>query len=215
MSRSEQLKNKQVRTYNRHQSVVFWKTDEPFGGLSNMAGGFPLKVNGIPIRTSEALYQACRFPYQPDLQRLIIEQASPMTAKMKSKPYRRNSRPDWDQVRVEIMRWCLRVKLVQNWEKFSALLLETDRHPIVEQLRKDDFWGAKAVDDQTLVGVNALGRLLMELREEVRSGGRAVFLRVEPLAIPDFLLLGHPIQPVIAEDTGQNKRDSPVQPTLF
>lgn len=214
MSRSEQLK-KQVRTYNRHQSVVFWKTDEPFGGLSNMAGGFPLKVNGIPVRTSEALYQACRFPYQPDLQRLIIEQASPMTAKMKSKPYRRNSRPDWDQVRVEIMRWCLRVKLVQNWEKFSALLLETDRHPIVEQLRKDDFWGAKAVDDQTLVGVNALGRLLMELREEVRSGGRAVFLRVEPLAIPDFLLLGHPIQPVIAEDTGQNKRDSPVQPTLF
>lgn len=205
----------QVRTYNRNESVVFSKTDEPFGGLSNMAGGFPLKVNGLRILTSEALYQACRFPHKPDVQRLIIEQASPMTAKMKSKPYRRDSRPDWDQVRVKIMRWCLRVKLVQNWEKFSKLLLATGNCPIVEQSWKDDFWGTKPVDDQTLVGMNVLGRLLMELREEVRSGGRAAFLRVDPLAIPDFLLLGQPIQPVIAEGIDQNEQDSPVQPTLF
>jgi len=207
--------NKQVRIYNRNECVVFWKTDEPFGGLSNMAGGFPLQVNGIRILTSEALYQACRFPHKPDVQRLIIEQASPMTAKMKSKPYRSDSRPDWDQVRVKIMRWCLRVKLVQNWQKFSKLLLETGDRPIVEQSRKDDFWGAKPVDDQTLVGMNILGRLLMELREEVRRGGRAVFLRVEPLAIPDFLLLGKPIQPVIAESEDQDEQGSPVQATLF
>ncbi len=63
----------QVRTYNRNESVVFSKTHEPFGGLSNMAGGFPLKVNGLRILTSEALYQACRFPHKPDVQRLIIE----------------------------------------------------------------------------------------------------------------------------------------------
>jgi type I restriction enzyme S subunit len=205
----------QVRTYNRNESVVFWKTNEPFGGLSNMAGGFPLKVNGLRIPTSEALYQACRFPHKPDVQRLIIEQASPMTAKMKSKPYRSDSRPDWEQVRVKIMRWCLRVKLVQNWQKFSKLLLETGDRPIVEQSRKDDFWGAKPVGDQTLVGMNVLGRLLMELREEVRRGGRAAFLRVEPLAIPNFLLLGKPIQPVIAEGEDQHERGSPVQATLF
>lgn len=28
----------QTRTYSRKDSVVFLKTDEPFGGLSNMAG---------------------------------------------------------------------------------------------------------------------------------------------------------------------------------
>ena len=186
----------QTRTYERTGSVVFLKTNEAFGGLSNMAGGFPLRVNGVRILTSEALYLACRFPHLPDVQRLIIEQRSPMTAKMKSKPHRKNSRADWDQVRVKIMRWCLRVKLAQNWRKFSELLLETDDRPIVEQSRKDDFWGAKPVDDDTLVGMNVLGRLLMELRETVKAESRESLSCVQPLAILDFFLGGEPIEVV-------------------
>ena len=193
--------NGQTRTYDRTDSVVFLKTKEAFGGLSNMAGGFPLEVNGIRILTSEALYQACRFPHMPEVQRLIIEQRSPMTAKMKSKPYRRESRPDWDQVRVQIMRWCLRVKLVQNWSAFSKLLLETKERPIVEQSRKDGFWGAKPMDGLILVGMNVLGRLLMELREFVKADGRDSFLRVEPLGLRNFLLGGRPIETVMAPDS--------------
>jgi len=185
----------QVRTYSRAESVVFLKTDEPFGGLSNMAGGYPIRVNGIRILTSEALYQACRFPHLPDVQRMIIGENSPMTAKMRSKPYRKDSRRDWDQVRVRIMRWCLRMKLASNWSAFSELLLRTGDRPIVEQSRKDDFWGAKAVGDgSTLVGMNVLGRLLMELREQVKENGRDAFLRVDTPGIPDFQLLGRPIE---------------------
>ena len=67
----------ETRSYERQDSVVFCKTNEEFGGLSNMAPGFPLRVNGIDILTSEALYQACRFPHLPDVQRLIITQKSP------------------------------------------------------------------------------------------------------------------------------------------
>jgi len=188
------MRPEQTRTYDRASSVVFLKTDAPFGGLSNMAGGFPLRVNEIRIRTSEALYQACRFPHRPEVQALIIEQKSPMTAKMKSKPYRRDSRPDWDHVRVKIMRWCLRVKLAQNWRAFSELLLETGERSIVEESRKDAFWGAKATDVGTLVGMNVLGRLLMELREAVKAEGRESLIHVKPLAIPDFLLGGRPIE---------------------
>ena len=51
----------QTRIYQRDQCVVFLKTKEVFGGLSNMAGGYGLRVNGIHIPSSEALYQACRF----------------------------------------------------------------------------------------------------------------------------------------------------------
>jgi type I restriction enzyme S subunit len=192
-STSERPTNEQTRAYDRARSVVFLKTDEPFGGLSNMAGGFPLHVLGTRIYTSEALYQACRFPHLPEVQRLIIGQASPMTAKMKSKPHRNDSRADWDRVRVKIMRWCLRVKLAQNWEKFSELLLRTGDRPIVEESRKDDFWGAKPVDGQRLIGMNVLGRLLMELREAVKTQGRDAFRIVEPPDIPDFLLFGRPI----------------------
>jgi type I restriction enzyme S subunit len=189
-----------IRTYTRANSIVFLKTRAEFGGLSNMAGSFPLEVNGIRILTSEALYQACRFPHRPDVQRLIIGQTSPMTAKMKSKPYRHDSRPDWDKVRVKVMRWCLRVKLAQNWARFSELLMSTGDCPIVEESRKDDFWGAKPIDNQTLVGMNVLGRLLMELREEVRSGNHAALLCVRPLAISDFLLSGQQIKSVVAYD---------------
>jgi type I restriction enzyme S subunit len=191
----------QVRSYERSESVVFLKTKESFGGLSNMAGGFPLRVNGILVLTTEALYQACRFPHLPDVQRLILGERSPMTAKMKSKPHRRNSRPDWDQVRVKIMRWCLRVKLAQNWRAFSELLLKTGERPIVEESRKDDFWGARPVGERTLVGMNVLGRLLMELREAVKAEDRDRLLRVEPIAISDFLLGGRPIETVLAQDS--------------
>jgi type I restriction enzyme S subunit len=188
----------QVRTYKRAESAVFSKTKEGFGGLSNMAAGFPISVNGVRILTSEALYQACRFPHLPQVQRLIIQQSSPMTAKMKSKPHRKDSRPDWERVRVKVMRWCLRVKLAQNWNEFSRLLLETGDRAIVEESRKDDFWGAKVVDADTLSGMNVLGRLLMELREEIKHGGSGHLRRVEPPPLCDFLLFGKPIEAVEA-----------------
>ena len=192
-STGAEQRGRQIRIYDRSSSVVFLKTKEAFGGLSNMAGGFPLIVNGIRIRTSEALYQACRFPHLPDVQRLIISQRSPMTAKMRGKPYRQESRRDWNWVRVRIMQWCLRVKLAQNWTAFSALLLDTGDRAIVEQSRRDDYWGAKAVDGRTLVGMNVLGRLLMELRELVKAERDQNLRKVEPLSIVDFRLMGNPI----------------------
>lgn len=206
----------QTRTYSRKDSVVFRKTDEPFGGLSNMAGGYPIQVNGVRILTSEALYQACRFPHLPDVQKLIISQISPMTAKMRSKPYRKDSRADWDQVRVRIMRWCLRMKLANNWNSFSELLLRTGERPIVEESRKDDFWGTKVVDDGgTLVGMNVLGRLLMELREQVKQQGRDAALDIAPPDISQFLLFGQPIEVAGAASPPPQVADEQEQGSLF
>lgn len=183
-----------VKTYRRHQSIVFLRTKEAFGGLSNMAAGYPLLVNGAHILTAEALYQACRFPHLPEVQKLIIGQASPMAAKMKSKPYRKDSRSDWEQVNVEIMRWCLHIKLAQNWERFGELLLSTGERPIVEESKRDAFWGAKPTDTDTLVGMNVLGRLLVELREQLCGPEADELQVVQPLSLPDFLLLGQPIR---------------------
>ena len=185
-----------LRHYRRDEAIVFLKTREEFGGLSNMAGGFPLRVNGAEIRTSEALYQACRFPDRPDVQREILKQRSPMTAKMKSKPHRGCTRPDWNRVRVRVMRWCLRVKLAQNWDTFSGLLESTGNLPIVEESRRDTFWGAKPDGDHRLVGMNVLGRLLMELRKKAREGGVEAFHHIAPPELDHFRLLGRPVEPV-------------------
>ncbi len=115
-----------------------------------------------------------------------------MTAKMKSKPHRKQTRPDWEKVRVSIMRWCLRVKLAQNWHKFHDLLLATEDRPIVEESRKDAFWGAKPIDNESLVGMNILGRLLMELREDLCGNGDKLTM-VEPPDITQFFLFENPI----------------------
>lgn len=204
----DQPEKSQLRTYVRSEVVVVYKTKEAFGGLSNMAAGYPLRINGVRILTAEALYQACRFPHMPDVQREIIGQHSPMTAKMKSKPHRKNSRPDWDEIRHKVMRWCLRVKLVQNYEEFGLLLLATRNQPIVEQSRKDDYWGAKVVDDagDTLVGQNVLGRLLMELREKLKDDTEGVLKTVPPLGISDFMLLGKPIETVTASSSSDGQK---------
>lgn len=187
----------QLRVYSRSDCVVFYKTKEAFGGLSNMAAGFPLEVDGVSIRTSEALYQACRFPHRPELQALIIGERSPMAAKMRGKPFRNDSRPDWDDVRVSVMRWCLRVKLLQNWARFGQLLRETGDQPIVEQSRRDSFWGAVPADENSLRGQNVLGRLLMELREVANSSTSADNLSpLDPPAVSNFLLLGNQVGPV-------------------
>jgi ribA/ribD-fused uncharacterized protein len=185
-------------TYNRREAAVFRKTDEPpYGSLSNMAAGFLLEVNGVLIRTAEALYQACKYPHSAAAQREILEQKSPMAAKMISKKHENETRPrpDWHAVRADVMRWCLRVKLARNWCTFGSLLRSTGVLPIVEDSPRDPFWGAKAIDDSTLRGHNVLGKLLMDIREEYRECPES-YEEVQPLEIPDFLLYGAPIQPV-------------------
>ena len=159
-----------------------------------MAPGFPIAVGDVVVRTSEALYQAMRFPGRPDFQRRVLDQLSPMAAKMVCKPIRdQHTRPDWLAVRVAVMRWCLRAKLVSNFDTFAALLVSTGRVPIVEDSVKDDFWGARAFNTEMLSGSNVLGRLLMELREQVFDGQIVRPMRLEPLSIPRFELLGEPI----------------------
>jgi ribA/ribD-fused uncharacterized protein len=184
------------RIYDATQVVSFKKTKDAFGGFSNMAAGFPLTVNGITILTSEALYQACRFPHSPTIQQLILNEKSPMSAKMVSKPFRAQSREDFDCVKIDIMRWCLRVKLAQNFITFGKLLKSTQNRPIVEDSHKDTFWGAlrDKTDDKLLRGINALGRLLMQLRESyVENPYSKNLFYIEPLNITNFTLLGEPI----------------------
>ena len=184
--------SEKLRIYEKGAVVSFRTTDGPFGGLSNMAPGFPVIVNGVRIRTVEALYQALRYPELPDAQRLIIDQHSPMTAKMVGRRYLEQTRSDWDEIKVALMRWCLRLKLAQNWDLFSAILLSTRDRPIVEDSRKDQFWGALPREGEKLEGKNVLGRLLMELREQLVSNPASLRAFPKP-QIPDARFLGQEI----------------------
>jgi ribA/ribD-fused uncharacterized protein len=185
---------KELRIYYKENSCIFKKNNEMYGGLSNMATGFPLCVNGIEIKTTEALYQACRFPHLPDLQMKIIEQKSPMMVKMISNSNKSKSRNDWDSIRIKIMKWCLSVKLAQNFIQFGTTLNETGLNEIVENSAKDNFWGAIPNKDETVfTGINALGRLIMDLRKSFYGSDRYSLLYIEPPQIENFQLYGSSI----------------------
>lgn len=192
------MKMSNCRTYQMKDVVIFQKTTMDFGGLSNMAAGYSLNVNDIIIPTAEHLYQACRFPQHPQLQWDIISEPSPMKAKWIGRGNVEKTRSDWNQVRFAIMRWVLEVKLSQNWEAFGSLLRQTAGKSIVELTQKDKVWGAMKQGD-SLIGVNALGRLLMDLREKYvlkDDYQRCVF----PLEIADFKLCGQQIDMVCNDD---------------
>ena len=83
--------------------AIFKKTHEQWGGYSNMASGYPLIINDIKIRSSEALYQALKYTDYPEIQLKILEQTSPMTAKMIAKPFKEFIRPDFEVIKIRIM----------------------------------------------------------------------------------------------------------------
>ena len=75
----------------------------------------------------------------------ILEKPSPLVAKWtaKRKDYKPFIRDDWEDVKLEVMDYCLRFKLITHWVKFGDLLRRTGRKDIVEiSSKKDRFWGA-------------------------------------------------------------------------
>jgi ribA/ribD-fused uncharacterized protein len=180
------------RIYNPNEVISFRKTTEAFGGLSNMASGYGIYVNSIIIPSAEHLYQAMRYPLIPDIQHEIISQDNGMKAKTISNKYKEKySRPDWEKIQFKVMRWVLEIKLSQNWEKFGQLLLQTGNKSIVEFTIEDKVWGARKTGNN-LEGVNALGRLLMVIRQDYVFTNNRPYC-VEPINIPAFLLYNNPI----------------------
>ncbi|MCL9806029.1 NADAR family protein [Flavobacterium amniphilum] len=187
------------RTYKSKEVIVFRKTTEPFGGLSNMASGFSLFINEIIVPSSEHLYQAMRYPTNPEIQFEIISQDNAMKAKMISNKYKAQySRPDWEKIQIKVMRWALEIKLAQNWDKFSKILRDTQNKSIVEYATDNKIWGAKSSNNDELIGVNALGRLLMELREKYVEDNNRIYC-VHPPSVPALLLYNQHID-IICDD---------------
>lgn len=185
--------------YPREKSITFNKVKEPLGELSNMYSGTPIYVNGICIATTEALYQASRFPEYPSIQEELLSTSNPMAVKLKSRQYIKYTRYDWDIKKVEIMSWCVQLKLFQNANQLRPLLNSTKGKILVEESTKDDFWGAKPYQDN-LIGCNVLGRIWMKLRSKKSD-------ETPSLYIPNFHLYEQQIIPSTPDTTQQLSLD--------
>ena len=177
----------QKREYDKSNTIAFRKTTEPFGGLSNMASGYPIEWKFITVKSSEALYQALRYPNNCNIQAEILLQTNAMSAKMISKKYLKHTRDDWEEIKYKIMKLCLELKLISNWDLLHDLFILTENKNIVELVYDDSVWGAKDIGNQYF-GENALGRLLMGLREKFIFNPTTAF--ISPPPIDDVVLLG-------------------------
>lgn len=154
--------------YDARQAAAFMRSKERHGDLSNMTGDMPITVNGIRFQSSEALYQALKYPEHPDLQKRIGSARSGMDAKRVAYEPDFPITTDWDDIRIDAMRYTVAHKLGQNPRRFGAALLDIGDRPIVEKSFRDPFWGARPQGD-FLVGENHLGRILTDLRNELAA----------------------------------------------
>jgi ribA/ribD-fused uncharacterized protein len=181
------------RDWDLNKSAWFRRPSDEFGGFSNMSISFPLNVLGVQVPSSEHLYQAMRFTHEPDIQRQVLETKSPMNAKKVAREWDEWTRSDWMEIRVDVMRWTLRTKLAQHVSQFGSLLKSTRSRPIVEWSRHDSFWGAGPINDETVQGVNVLGQLLTELRDDFIINGDEVNT-IPDVAFSEAFFLGMPIE---------------------
>jgi len=172
--------------------VRFYKSWDAFGALSNFSphpirvahGGESrdwgtvevlscfASVEGLSDAT-QSFYQAHKFAgVDSSLSRAIFDailraptpEAAARLGRLSQRATPAAVRPDWQQAKVDVMRAALRAKFTQH-AAARALLLATGSAPLVEASPNDYVWG-EGLDG---TGENLLGKLLMELREELRA----------------------------------------------
>ena len=154
--------------YPADQTVSFCKTDQEWGIFSNFAQT-PIVADGITFPCAESLFQIMKFTDSAARRDIFAQRGQKL--KMRAKHYEKavGVRPDWGQLLIHALKYCLMLKYEQS-SAFRAELERTQGRFIVEDqttFRKPaDTYGAKLSPDGKLwSGPNLMGRLLMELRD--------------------------------------------------
>ena len=162
-----------MHIYEREQACGFRLTRATWGAFSNFQPlAVPIAAGPWTFFTSEATYQAGKFGARPDVQQRIAEAPTPREAAAIGRTLGLGIDPGWNAQRVDVMGWVLRCKRESNADEIDAVLAETADRPIVEVSARDRWWGARPVADR-YEGRNVLGRLWMELRQQLRDGDPA------------------------------------------
>lgn len=136
-----------------------------------MAHGYPLNWDGRVVHSSEALYQALKFPRDLKVDghspfELVIREPNAFLSKRIAQRYTHHTIPEWHDIKLDVMNYCIRLKYLQHRDEIDIVLDHTEDRPIVEKSRRDNLWGAVNDYKGNLVGENLLGELWMMIRSE-------------------------------------------------
>jgi len=143
--------------------MSFGRYGTEYGEFSN-AAPYPIKIDGQMWPSVEHYFRAQRFWAKAYRER--IREADFILAPRLARDREQQVRPDWESVKIAVLRAALEAKFTQ-YENLRDLLLSTDDAELVDQT-KDDRWGEWDGGDE-----NLLGRLLVEVRESLRASADA------------------------------------------
>jgi len=146
-------------------TIYFYKVSDPYGCFSNFSP-HPIQVEGSYWQTVEHYYQAQKFVGSENerLIAVIRQTQTPMEAATLGRDRTRKLRPDWEQVKRQVMWQGVLTKFLTHTD-IQAILLDTGEELIVEDSPTDYYWGC----GQDKTGQNQLGEILMNVRQEVRQ----------------------------------------------
>lgn len=142
--------------------IYFYRVNEPYGEFSNFSK-HPFDADGKKWPTSEHYFQAQKFAgtiHEETVRLAASAKEAANVGRDRSLPMR----PDWEDVKLNVMRSALRHKFDAH-PKLVQLLLSTGQQEIIEQTTDDMYWGC----GRNRKGLNMLGQLLMELRAAYRE----------------------------------------------
>ncbi|MBQ3915918.1 MAG: NADAR family protein [Ruminococcus sp.] len=120
----------------------------------------PLTYDGITYQNSEAAFQAQKTT-DIDVRRQFAD-LDPSAAKKMGRKL--SLRPDWEQVKVQVMYEVVSAKFSQNPDLKEMLIATGDQELIEGNDWGDRIWGQ--VDGN---GQNLLGKILMRVRDELKG----------------------------------------------
>lgn len=141
------------------EQIFFYEHE--FYVFSNFSS-FQLEWKGKLWPTSEHAYHSEKFDDE-ELKERIRNTRSAHDALKLAHTHKDKYKKDWDEIKLEVMKQILRAKVYQHPYVMKKLLQSGDRE-LIEDSWRDSFWGWGSNKD----GHNHLGRLWMELRDEVR-----------------------------------------------
>lgn len=122
----------------------------------------PVEIDGIRFLNAEAAFQAMKCEKKSE--RYDFRYIPALTAKRLGRNVK--LRPNWDLLKVHYMKKIVLDKFSRNPELKEKLLATGNAELIEGNFWNDTFWG---VDLKTGVGENHLGKILMEVRKELRN----------------------------------------------
>src|SRR5579859_8026383 len=157
------LKRTTFQSGGKDMTIYFYKQDEkPYGCFSNFSRhGFELDSAWWP--TSEHYFQAQKFAGTPYVENVRIA-SSPKAAAELGRDRKLPLRPDWEQVKDDIMRKAV-LRKFETHADLRATLLGTGHEDLVEKTTYDYYWGCGTNG----TGKNMLGHILMQVREILRN----------------------------------------------